>query len=421
MAALAAVGAVVAPVVDHVVAEVHIPAAGGILVILIDVRMVDAGVAAVVMGQDVMMERGVLAAPETAITVVPLRMQLAVLHGFRNQAPLEGEVLVSVERGGLVDAPAHGAVVQDHVVQVAAPDAVFAIGLAGLDLRRGPRGFVAQAETDETDDDIGSLQVHRIVLEADPVARGRLARDRQVALGNLEVGLQLDDAGHVEDDGAGAGLVHGPAEGSLRTGVLQRGHVIDLAAAAAGGVHAAALGAREGAGDAILLHGRDGEIGIELVGRRGGRIGIDGPVRTGVDPGHGGRAAGVHSLHAEPVVRRFRQAGDGGIAGAGRSLLHFCAVFLEFPGVGSRPFHRVPLELQAGFRRLVQFQVCRSRRGLGGVRHDNGILLPAAGGQKQGCQGQQGQFFLHSFSYSREAQMKGPTPFGSFSTIFSLI
>ena len=426
MTAFAAVGAVVAPVVDDVVPQVHIPAPGRILVIFIDVRMVDTGVAAVVVGQDVVVEGGVLAAPEAAIAVISLRVKFAVLHGLGDQAPLEGEILVAIEGSRLVHAPTHGAVVQDHVIQVTAPDAVLAVGLAGCDVGFRPRRLVAQAETDEPDDDVGSLQVHRIVLQADAVARSRLARDGEVALGNLEVGLELDDAGDVEDDGAGPALVHGPAQRAFRTGVLQSGHVQHLAAASAGRVHAAALGAREGARETVLLHFGDGEIGIILLGRGGCRPdGILGSFRPGIEPGHGRGAAGIDRLHAELVVRRLGQVIDRGVAGAAGSFLHLGAVLLEFPGIGSRARHVVPLELEAGFRGLVQFQVRGGGRGRHrGRRIHRIVLLTAAGGQEKAGKGQEGQFFSHTYcfcSYSRDAQMKGPMPLGSFSMIFSWI
>ena len=170
--------------------------------VLVDMRMVDAGVPAVVMGQDVMVEGGVLAAPEAAIAVIPLRVELAVLHGLGNQAPLHGEILVAVEGSRLVHAPAHGAVVQDDMVQITAPDAVLAVGLAGLDLGGGPGSLVTEPETQETDDHvIGTLgQIRRIVFEADTVAGSRLARNGQIAFGDFEVGLQFDRAGHVEDN-----------------------------------------------------------------------------------------------------------------------------------------------------------------------------------------------------------------------------
>ena len=199
--------------------------------------------------------------------------------------------------------------------------------------------------------------------------------------------------------------------------------MIDLAATAAGGVHTAALRAREGTGNAVLLRFGDGEIGIILVGRSGGGIHrVHGAFRAGVGPGHGGGAAGIDGLHAELVVRGLGQAVDRGIARTGSSFLHFGAVLLEFPGIGSRARHVVPLELEAGFRGFVQFQV----RGGGRRRHRGRrihriVLLTAAGDQEKAGKGQEGQFFSHYCfcSYSRDAQMKGPMPFGSFSIIFS--
>ena len=78
--------------------------------------------------------------------------------------------------------------VENDIILVAAPDGILAVRLSILDFLVCPRGFVSQAKTDKPDDYIVCPNIGRIVLQADTVARGRLARDRQVALGNLEVG-----------------------------------------------------------------------------------------------------------------------------------------------------------------------------------------------------------------------------------------
>ena len=69
--------------------------------VLVDMRMVNAGVAAVVMGQDIVMERSVLSAPEAAVAVISaaggLFVKAAALHRFSHQAPLEGEILVPIK------------------------------------------------------------------------------------------------------------------------------------------------------------------------------------------------------------------------------------------------------------------------------------------------------------------------------------
>ena len=406
----AAVAGISLPVVHHVVEDGHGALLGGHVVV------VDAGVAAVVMRQEVVVVGGVVAAPDAAITVGALVVD-GVAEAFRNDVPLEGEILHPVEGSALVGAPAHGAMVDDDLLVFVV---VVAHHLHGVVFRLF---LIAHPAADETDDHVAGADAEGVVLQADTVTGGALAGDGQVSPRDVQLLLQGDGAGHVEDDGQRPiRFFDAVPEGALRAVVLQGGHVVDFAATAAGGVHAAALGAGEGAGDAVLFHRGNGELLIVLAGRRGGRFGVHRSIRAGVDPGHGRSAARVHGLDAELVIRRLGQAGDRRVAGADTPLIDFGAVFLEFPGVGSRALHRIPLELQAGFRLLVQLHVRGGGRGLGGVGSDDRILLlTAAGGQKQGSEGHQGQFFSHSFSYSREAQMKGPTPFGSFSMIFSLM
>ena len=255
-----------------------------------------------------------------------------------------------------------------------------------------------------------------VVLQADTVARSRLSGDGDIPVGDLERGLEFDDARHVKDDGAGTLLFDGRPE---RTGalVVQVRHVDHLAAAAAGHPHAAALGTREGAREAVLLIGRDGEVGIgDRRGRRGGRIRVHGSRGAGIDPGGGGRAVLIHRLHAEAVVRGLGEAGDDDVTVLRGSFLHFRTALLQLPLIGSRILHRVPLEGEAVVGGVVHDQ---ARRG-GGER----VLrlrrrLVAAAGSQEKHHGEDGQNLSHNFSYSREAQMKGPTPFGSFSTTFS--
>ena len=78
--------------------------AGRIFRILIYLRMVETGVAAVMVGKHIMMERSVLAAPDASITMFTLRM-VGILEALRKDAPLHREVLVPVERRAFVNGP----------------------------------------------------------------------------------------------------------------------------------------------------------------------------------------------------------------------------------------------------------------------------------------------------------------------------
>ena len=99
-------------------------------------------------------------------------------------------------------------------------------------------------------------------------------------------------------------------------------------------------------------------------------------------------------------------------------ILNFRFPLFQFPGIGGCKWHSVPLKSEAGLRGAVLDKACRSIRYW---IHRFGFGFVAAAGHKKTDSRQYAQFFLHNFSYSSEAQMKGPTPFGSFSTIFSLI
>ena len=195
-------------------------------------------------GEHVVVERGVASAPQTAVAVLALAVN-RVAQALREQAPLHREVAVCVERCALVGRPRHGAVVEDQVLVVAAPDGVVLI-----------LGDIAHAETHVADDDVVGLHLHGVVAQADAVARGGLSGDGQVVVLDLERLRQADRAADVEDDNACTRLADGVAQCTGRTVVVELGHVVDLAAAAARDVHAAALGAGEGADHAVVLSGK---------------------------------------------------------------------------------------------------------------------------------------------------------------------
>ena len=197
--------------------------------------MVDAGVAAMVIRQHIMVETGVFSTPDASVAVFALGMR-AIVHALGEDAPLHGEILISVEGCALVDAPAHGAVVEDDVAEVTPPDAVFAVSGVGA--------FIAQAEVQIADYDIIRVDVDGVVLETDSAAGGSLAGYGDVAVADLDGGLELDDAGNVEYYSAGAFLADSPAKRPFAA-VVQVRDMVNRSPAATGGIHSATLGTGE--------------------------------------------------------------------------------------------------------------------------------------------------------------------------------
>ena len=133
--------------------------------------------------------------------------------------------------------------VDDDVLLPRAAQAVEVDGVARCGVKVGH--FVARAEAQVADDDIGSIHPHFGTGNADAVARSRLPGYRQVAAGDVERGGEFYRSGHVEDDGACSRLADGVAQASGGTRVVQRGHMVNVAASSAGGVASAAFCAGE--------------------------------------------------------------------------------------------------------------------------------------------------------------------------------
>ena len=169
-AAFTSVSIVVSPVENHIVPEIDMAAAGRIVRIFIDLRMVETRIPAVMVGEHVVMERCVFASPYSAIAMLSLRM-VRIFQALREDTPLHGEILVSIERCTFVDGPCHGTMVENDIPVSPAPDTVFTICIEHL---------VSQTETDETDDDIVSLDYRGVVLYADTVTRCCLPGYREI-------------------------------------------------------------------------------------------------------------------------------------------------------------------------------------------------------------------------------------------------
>ena len=85
----------------------------------------------------------------------------------------------------------------------------------------------------------------RIVGHADAVAGSRLSGDGEVAVADCQGRSKEDGARNVEDDGAPALLLDGPAECALLAIVGKAGDVIDSPSASACSISAISFGARE--------------------------------------------------------------------------------------------------------------------------------------------------------------------------------
>ena len=255
--AFASVAGVAAPVVHDIVDYAQGTLLGG------DVVVVDAGIATVVVGEQVVVVGGVLSAPDAAVAVGAFLVDRHA-QALRYDVPLEAEVGHTVEGRTFIGTPADGTVVDDDVL-------VGSVGvghyLDGVVFRFF---LVSHTAADEAHDDVARRDAECVVFQADTVSRGCLAGNGEVAFGDVELLAEFDDAGHVEDYGKGpAFLLYAVAEGAGGGGVvLERSHVIDFAAATATGVHSASLGSGESARLAVLFAGGDAEF-IVLLGASG--------------------------------------------------------------------------------------------------------------------------------------------------------
>ena len=185
----------------------------------------------------------------------------------------------------------------------------------------------------------------------------------------------------------------------------------DLAAAAAGGVHSPTLGSREGPGDAILFHRRDGELLIILVRRLWSRTGLRLIVffRGGGQGGSpGGSQFSGNTAHRERIGCSGGQRPDHGIARIDALAFFLDAAFHELPFIGRRPAHRIPLKGQRGLRGAVEGQPRRR----GGSRR-NGVrifLIPTGNQYQQGQQTIDPNCFHDIFHIRASPRSAGPCP-----------
>ena len=237
--------AAVAAVVDDAVAEVHVLGLHVVGPFILSIELVrqiavplvagsvEARRAVVHVADEVVVERGQLAAPDAAIAVGTLAVA-GVVQAFADGTPLHGEIIVVVERGHLVDRPREGAVVEHDAGVASRPGGIGAVVDVAL---------LATAAADEANHDVIAAIEQRVVAQGDARCGRRLSQNSGVGP-NGDVAAEGDDAAHVEHHHLLVRPLHRLAE-RASAAVVERRHVNHLAAPATGHIAAMTLGTRE--------------------------------------------------------------------------------------------------------------------------------------------------------------------------------
>ena len=169
-----------------------------------------------------------------------------ICQALANDAPLEGEIAVVVERGTLVGAPTHGTMVDDDVAVMF--ETIHRIVAFLFDVS-------PHARADETDNHVVGRHAEGVVFQANAVARSCLSGDGEVAVVDFQRLSQFDNAAHGKHDGARPFLADGPAERAFRAVVGQRSHRGDLDPGTARGVFSRPVGTGKGGHRRTVGHG----------------------------------------------------------------------------------------------------------------------------------------------------------------------
>ncbi|WP_111640686.1 hypothetical protein [Marinimicrobium alkaliphilum] len=228
----ATVSGPVAPVVNHVVKDIQAP---GIKAVGIQPPR-QRPVAAIVMGQQVVMETAHVTADTGGETVHGTCGVVAVPGGverFRDQGALQANVARVAGREGLVERPTDGAAINNGMVTARHANAI--------------RGITRpQAHTHMLQDHVlGTAQAERRAADQDALTRRRLARNSDEAITNDQARLERDGATDIKNNRARAGgLLYRFAQ-SARAAVCQAGDFDNLTTTPANGKTAITFGARE--------------------------------------------------------------------------------------------------------------------------------------------------------------------------------
>ena len=211
----ATVGAFIAPVVEHVVPVIVVPATRR-----------PAGVATVVVSNQVVMIGAVLVSPDSAETMRPVRLGA----GFGDHAPLNRDVFIVVQGEHLVAAPTGRHVIQNDVLSVSSADRVT---------------LVVRSDPEIPNDDIIGVDAE-IAFDRDSISRSGLSGDGDVIL--LDPHISIDRARHLEDDDSRPLGIASRLK-AARSGGVEIGHRDHLAAATACSLGAVAFRAGKGGDD----------------------------------------------------------------------------------------------------------------------------------------------------------------------------
>ena len=121
------------------------------------------------MGYQVMMIRGSATSPVASISMLAFLMT-CIVQTLRYDAPLYGEVAISVDGQTLVDRPADGAMVDDDVLTATASQTI-TLMMSHL--------TISQSKTHVANDVVGS-NGYRVVCQTDSIAGSRLSCHRRV-------------------------------------------------------------------------------------------------------------------------------------------------------------------------------------------------------------------------------------------------
>ena len=125
--------------------------------------MVETRIPAVVVSDDVVVERHVPSSPDAAVAMLALAVY-GTVQGLGDDAPLYGCIADGIERSVFVRSPAHGTVVDDEILHMACPESIILVFRCR-----------AHTETHISDYHLISPYIHPMVPESDAFPRSRLA------------------------------------------------------------------------------------------------------------------------------------------------------------------------------------------------------------------------------------------------------
>src|SRR5690606_14989073 len=114
---------------------------------------------AFVVGDQVMMKTRAIATPDTAIPMRSFFVQ-GIVEALRNDTPLKGKILVCIKRSSFIGTPAHGAMIDDYIFAVPAPD-----GIAFYLF------FISQSESEKANDYVIGPDKYRVIFKGDTITR----------------------------------------------------------------------------------------------------------------------------------------------------------------------------------------------------------------------------------------------------------